>query len=100
MRVEGCFYNLLILSICSMSGALIIINTQFLFILVTNHIFLNQFCVVPIKTSFFTDPCMFLRCEQNCTFFIIYLEEVRAGICRPCVETKLTATKKSATDGN
>ena len=71
--------------------------------LVTNHarnIFLNQFCVVPIKTSFFTDPCMFLRCEQNCTFFIIYLEEVRAGVCRTCVETKLTATKKSATDGN
>ena len=24
----------------------------------------------------------------------------RAGVCRPCVETKLTATKKSATDGN
>ena len=25
---------------------------------------------------------------------------VRAGVCRPCVETKLTATEKSATDGN
>ena len=25
---------------------------------------------------------------------------VRAGVCRPCVETELTATKKSATDGN
>ena len=25
---------------------------------------------------------------------------LRAGIWRPCVETKLTATKKSATDGN
>ena len=24
----------------------------------------------------------------------------RAGVCRPCVETELTATKKSATDGN
>ena len=23
-----------------------------------------------------------------------------AGVCRPCVETELTATKKSATDGN
>ena len=23
---------------------------------------------------------------------------VRAGVCRPCVETKLTATEKSATD--
>ena len=25
---------------------------------------------------------------------------LRAGVCRPCVETELTATKKSATDGN
>ena len=25
---------------------------------------------------------------------------IRAGVCRPCVETELTATKKSATDGN
>ena len=25
---------------------------------------------------------------------------VRAGACQPCVETELTATKKSATDGN
>ena len=24
----------------------------------------------------------------------------RAGVCRPCVETELTATKKSATDGD
>ena len=24
----------------------------------------------------------------------------RAGVCHPCVETDLTATKKSATDGN
>ena len=23
---------------------------------------------------------------------------IRAGVCRPCVETKLTATEKSATD--
>ena len=30
------------------------------------------------------------------------LEEMtlRVGVCRPCVETELTATKKSATDGN
>ena len=27
-------------------------------------------------------------------------ERLRAGVCRPCVETELTATKKSATDGN
>ena len=25
---------------------------------------------------------------------------LRAGVCRPCVETELTATKKSPTDGN
>ena len=25
---------------------------------------------------------------------------LRADVCRPCVEIKLTATKKSATDGN
>ena len=25
---------------------------------------------------------------------------LKAGVCRPCVETKITATKKSATDGN
>ena len=25
---------------------------------------------------------------------------IRAGVCRPCVETELTATKKSETDGN
>ena len=25
---------------------------------------------------------------------------LRAGVCRPCVETKLTASKKSATDSN
>ena len=25
-------------------------------------------------------------------------KNLRAGVCRPCVETKLTATKKSATD--
>ena len=29
--------------------------------------------------------------------FYIY-QNLRAGVCRPCVETKLTATKKSATD--
>ena len=28
------------------------------------------------------------------------VHSVRAGVCRPCVETELTATKKSATDGN
>ena len=26
--------------------------------------------------------------------------DIRAGVCRPCVETELTATKNSATDGN
>ena len=25
---------------------------------------------------------------------------IRAGVCHPCVETKLTATEKSATDSN
>ena len=25
---------------------------------------------------------------------------LRAGVCRPCVETELSATKKSVTDGN
>ena len=29
-----------------------------------------------------------------------YRFHVRAGVCRPCVETKLTATEKSATDGD
>ena len=29
-----------------------------------------------------------------------YFIALRAGVCRPCVETKLTATKKSATDGD
>ena len=28
------------------------------------------------------------------------IHRIGAGVCRPCVETKLTATKKSATDGN
>ena len=28
------------------------------------------------------------------------LSSVRAGVCRPCVETELTATEKSATDGD
>ena len=34
---------------------------------------------------------------------LILITEVwrlRAGVCRPCVVTELTATKKSATDGN
>ena len=25
---------------------------------------------------------------------------IRAGVCRPCIETKLTATEKSAIDGD
>ena len=29
-----------------------------------------------------------------------FLWNLRAGVGRPCVETELTATKKSATDGN
>ena len=27
-------------------------------------------------------------------------EPLSAGVCRPCVETELTATEKSATDGD
>ena len=27
-------------------------------------------------------------------------ERLKVGVYRPCVETELTATKKSATDGN
>ena len=35
------------------------------------------------------------------SFSKIYLiEYIRAGVCRPYVETKLTATEKSATDGD
>ena len=30
----------------------------------------------------------------------VWFPTLRAGVCRPCVETELTATKKSATDGN
>ena len=33
-------------------------------------------------------------------WLIKVLEHVRAGVCRPCVEKELTATKKSATDSN
>ena len=33
-------------------------------------------------------------------FLTILKVTLRAGVCRPCVETELTATKKSATDGN
>ena len=32
--------------------------------------------------------------------FIRKVHILRAGVCRPCIESKLTATKKSATDGN
>ena len=40
--------------------------------------------------------CMCVRvraCVRACM-------HVWAGVCRPCDETELTATKKSATDGN
>ena len=33
-------------------------------------------------------------------FIFVSARYIRAGVCRPCVETELTATKKSATDGN
>ena len=52
--------------------------------------------------------CMSVRIQHDYTanqktetFTCAYtLLPVKAGVCRPCVETELTATKKSATDGN
>ena len=46
--------------------------------------------------------CMFMLItvsgDVNDTY--ILCSHLRAGVCRSCVETELTATKKSATDGN
>ena len=47
--------------------------------------------------------CVTVACLYVCyTSSIVQIETrfLRAGICRPYVETELTATKKSATDGN
>ena len=35
-----------------------------------------------------------------CGCIVTHTMCLRAGVCRPCVETELTASKKSATDGN
>ena len=39
---------------------------------------------------------------ESCSSYFskILSKLVMAGVCQPCVETELTATKKSATDGN
>ena len=34
------------------------------------------------------------------TFLLNKTKPLRAGVCRPCFETELTATEKLATDGN
>ena len=41
-----------------------------------------------------------IRCFAIKIFKTLGTITLRAGVCRPGVETKLTATKKSATDGN
>ena len=41
------------------------------------------------------------RSERNYAYYKCVLTNfLRAGVCRLCVERELTATKKSATDGN
>ena len=50
-------------------------------------VYADALCVTEVKFS--KD-----RCTQSVG------KSIRAGVCRPYVETELTATKKSATDGN
>ena len=42
----------------------------------------------------------FIGCQEGWYWCISIHNVLRAGVCRPCVETKLMATKKLATDGN
>ena len=51
------------------------------------HYISTKSAINPIELHFLIKV---LRCKQN----------LRAGVCRPCDETKLTATEKSVTDGH
>ena len=44
--------------------------------------------------------CMYVYMYATFSNIFFILCYIRAGVRHPCVETKLTATKKSATDGN
>ena len=75
------------------------------------HGWLGLFALTPLVVGFLPPLYNYVvgrSCIDVCTcrpgyrtqFLQILPPTFRAGVCRPCVETELTATKKSATDGN
>ena len=55
---------------------------------------------IPTNVNLFMNINQCLCPLHYLTICLDYKRAIRVGVCRPCVETELTATKKSATDGD